>query len=272
MVCVSVLVCLATAVCFLTNPEICIHAYEATITTEPTCTKTGLQTRVCSHCQHSYTVLMDQIPHSYDAGVVTQEATCTHGGNLQLTCTSCGDHKQQSIEKTAHIASDDIYVKEPDCTHEGSVSATCTQCNVIFVSQILPVNHDHDLHDTVIKEATCSEPGEGIRKCSRCDYSEPCTYEKLPHVYDVKVEEATCRTFGWEMGTCVVCGDEYYHMGQSQGFHNFEYVGNGYKECSYCGWRVQSDPPGVTIPTVTVPQPSLPVVQWAPNPGGFPFW
>lgn len=265
LVWMSMLVCLVTAACFLTNPQICIHAYHSTITTEPTCTQTGLQTRVCTHCQYSYTVLVDPVAHTYDSGVVTEPATCTHQGTMQLTCVSCGQHRNQAVAKTAHIPGETVYVQQPDCSHEGTCTATCTQCNVMFITEILPMNHDHDLHETVTKEATCSELGEGILQCSRCDYQESCTYEKLPHVYDVKVKEPTCRSFGWEMGTCVVCGDEYYHMGQSQGFHNFEYVGGGYKECSYCGWRIPSDPPGVTIPTMPTPTPSLPTISITPQ-------
>lgn len=265
VVCVSMLVCLVTAACFLTNPQLCIHAYEDTITTAPTCTETGLQTRVCSHCQYSYTMLVDRLDHSYDSGVVTEPATCTHTGTMQLTCVSCGDHQTQPIEKTAHTASELVFVQEPNCTHEGTCSSNCSQCGRLFVTQVLPVNHDHDLRETVLKEATCAEAGEGILQCSRCDYSETCSYEKLPHVYNVTVLQPTCSRVGWRTSICVNCDSLLNEELPTTG-HNFESTGRGYSVCSKCGWTgADVTPPSVTIPSVTIPTPSLPTIRITPE-------
>lgn len=240
VVCLSLLICLVTAACFLTNPQLCIHAYQETVTTEPTCTETGLQTRVCSHCQHSYAVLMDPIAHNYDTGVVTEEPTCTHTGIRLLSCVSCGDQMAQSIEKTAHIASDAVYVQEANCTHEGSLSTTCSQCNIMFVTEILPVNHDHDLQETVVKEATCEEAGEGVLQCSRCDYSESCTYEKLSHNLVLKSRtEARCNRHGYETTVCVECG-AWFTTDLGSGNHKWEYYGSGKQQCAYCGWTTSA--------------------------------
>lgn len=269
VVCVSMLVCLVTAACFLTNPQLCIHAYQDTITTAPTCTETGLQTRVCSHCQYSYTMLVDRLDHSYDSGVVTEPATCTHTGTMQLTCVSCGDHKTQTIEKTAHIPGDAVYVQQPNCSHEGTCSATCTQCDVMFVTEVLPMNHDHDLHEVVIQEPTCEEKGTGILKCSRCDYSENCVYEKLPHDYVIEIMEPSCNRPGWETSICRNCGDSRsVQLGVTS--HSFVYAGNGYNECVNCGWTVTSVSStlfdngfntAVTVPAA----PSLPSVRLVPQ-------
>lgn len=280
VVCMSVLVCVITAACFLTNPQICIHAYEGTVTTEPTCTETGLQTRVCSHCQHSYTVRLDRIAHTYDSGVVTEPATCTHQGSMVHACVICGDQKTQMLEKTAHTASNLVFVQEPNCTHEGSQSSNCSQCGTLFVTQILPVNHDHDLQETVLKAPTCTETGEGVLKCSRCDYSESCTYEMLPHTYTVEFKEPTCNGFGWERGTCVACGYEYYIMDYSHGDHNWEYYSSGKQKCAYCGWITSSGgSTGFTNPFGTgtsqvQQQPSFPVISIEPSfdQRGYMYW
>lgn len=240
VVCVSVLVCVITAACFLTNPQLCIHVYEDTMTTEPTCTETGLQTRVCSHCQYSYTVLVDRLAHSYDSGVVTEPATCTHQGTMQLTCVGCGDHKTHNIEKTAHTPGEAVYVQQPNCTHEGSLSATCTQCDVMFITEVLPVNHDHDLNEVVLREPTCEEPGQGAYQCSRCDYSESIVYEMLPHDYIVGDETAsTCMIAGWYEMICVNCD---YSFLQKKGLaqHQWTHYIGSYSRCSYCGWVSES--------------------------------
>ena len=266
VVCVSMLVCLVTAACFLTNPQICIHAYEDTITTAPTCTETGLQTRVCSHCQYSYTMLVDRLDHSYDSGVVTEPATCTHQGTMQLTCVSCGDHQTQPIEKTAHTASELVFVQEPNCTHEGTCSATCTQCDVMFVTEVLPVNHDHDLHEVVVQEPTCEKPGQGAYRCSRCDYSEEIVYEQLPHNYMVESSSLpTCISTGYKTMICVDCNYSHTeHLGY--GDHSWQNAGNGYNVCSACGWRYKTEQQDVSIKTVTVPETTLPAIRWDPGP------
>ena len=240
MVWLSVLACVVTATCFLTNPKLCIHAYEGTVTTEPTCTETGLQTRVCSHCQHSYTVLVDKVAHSYDTGVVTEPATCTHTGSRQLTCLSCGDKKLQSIERTAHTPGDTVFVQAANCTHEGALSAACAQCNALFVTQVLPVNHDHDLYETVLREATCEESGEGAYGCSRCNYAESIVYEKLPHNYIVQSEvEPTCMTAGWYEMVCTDCGHFFVQKtGLAQ--HQWTYYRSNYNRCEHCGWITSS--------------------------------
>lgn len=271
IVCASVLVCVVTAACFLTNPHVCIHDYAGRITTEPTCTETGLQTRVCSHCQHSYTVLVDRTAHIYNAGVVTEAPSCTHEGVKLQECVGCGNQKTEMIRKTAHVAGQPTYVQEADCIHEGSRSATCSLCNEVYVTQVLPVNHNHDLQETVLREATCEEPGEGVLNCSRCGYSESVDYERLPHNYMVVASgEATCRSFGYTMRECVDCGGQHYEQTGLVG-HNWEYYSSS-KKCTYCGWSVPSD--GASIGTnpfgtgtsQVSPQPSLPVVQWDPSP------
>ena len=281
VVCLSLLMCLVTAACFLTNPQLCIHAYQETVTTEPTCTETGLQTRVCSHCQHSYTVLMDQIAHSYDSGVVTEPATCTHMGSKQLTCISCGAGKTEMIELTAHTLGEPIFIQEANCTHEGSRSATCSQCSEVFVTQVLPVNHNHDLQETVLKEASCKESGEGVLQCSRCDYSESCTYEKLPHDYVISIMKPTCSSSGWETSICIHCGSTSSVKLAPSG-HNFVPTGRGYRVCSECGWTGASGEntiydngfsTSVSMPSVTPPTlPTIPLGPQFDNRTGLLIW
>ena len=240
VVCLSVLACLITAVCFLTNPQVCAHAYEGSITTEPTCTHTGMQTQVCSHCQHSYSLLVDLVPHTYNSGTVTEEPTCTHEGRMVYSCVDCGHQQAQSVEKIAHLAGETLFVQEANCTHTGSVSSSCAQCGAAFISQILPVNDVHDLQETVVKAATCREPGEGTLACSRCDYWESCTYEQLAHNYVLDtVLPSTCNFPGCETHICVDCGSAYTTY-YSLANHNWQYYNSTKKICGTCGWIVPS--------------------------------
>lgn len=240
IVCVSILLCAVTAVCFLTDPVPCRHVYQGQITTEPTCTERGIQTRLCSLCLHSYTVWVEPAEHIYDDGVVTQEANCLHLGNRLFQCVNCGDHRNEPIEKTGHVAGEPTYLKEPNCTEQGEKSATCGCCGTVFVTQVLPTNGDHDLQETVVKEATCASDGEGAYVCSRCGYSESFTYERLPHNY-VRQDgvQATCMSPGFDLMVCTGC-DSAYQVEIPTKEHNWTDTGNGYRVCTICGWRTQT--------------------------------
>ena len=102
MVVAGVLASVAVAVCFLTAPVACAHAYESDcVLQEATCQEKGMERRVCSYCRDSYSAVLPLQEHTYDAGTVTREPTCTTVGIKTYTC-SCGATKTQQLEKTAH--------------------------------------------------------------------------------------------------------------------------------------------------------------------------
>lgn len=234
-----VLLCIVTAGCFLTNPVPCVHAYEGQITTDPTCTETGIQTRLCSHCQHSYTVTVDMVAHTYDDGIVTDPATCTHRGTKLRHCLCCGDEITEAIEETGHLSDGTLYIKEPNCTEEGEEYTVCSRCSDLFVTRVLPTNDNHDLQEKVLKEATCTHPGEGVRTCSRCGYAESCSYEQLEHNYiKTNVKNGTCNSFGSYMTICTGCGITHF-VNTGLGDHKWVWHGIEYKTCAYCGWVIR---------------------------------
>ena len=65
------------------------HSYVGTVTTEPTCTASGVKTYTCSGCSDSYTEEIAALGHSYDA--VVTAPTCTTAGYTTYTCSVC-DH------------------------------------------------------------------------------------------------------------------------------------------------------------------------------------
>lgn len=72
----SVVVCAVVAVCFLTNPETCLHLYKGEIVTAATCTQEGVEQKSCIFCKHSYTVPVAVCAHTYDDGTAIKPATC----------------------------------------------------------------------------------------------------------------------------------------------------------------------------------------------------
>lgn len=180
--------CFTLAGCFLTNPVACLHSYESNITVAPTCTTEGMQTLTCRQCAHCYTTAVDKLPHSYDDGVISVKPTCIAQGQRVYTCYDCGAQYTEAIPMTAHIPGAPYATVEPNCTEEGHASATCSYCQAVFTTQVLPVNGVHNFCYEVLVEATCTAPGEGTRTCTRCNHTESCVYEQLPHeLHDTEV-------------------------------------------------------------------------------------
>ena len=73
--------------------------------------------------------------------------------------------------------------------------------------QILPLGHDES--EEITKEATCSEEGEKIITCARCDEERTEKIPKAAHAYgDWKVtKEATKTQEGERQRACETCGE-----------------------------------------------------------------
>ena len=209
---VTALACCVAAVCFLTDPLPCKHTYTATMMVAPTCTETGVQTHSCSLCKYQYTAPVEKLPHNYDSGTVRITPSCIRFGEEEFTCADCGHKTINQLEKTGHTPGQLTVTKEPDCTHTGEESSVCTVCDVTFVANILPTNDTHDLVQTVVRAATCADPGEGKNTCSRCGYEESCTLEKLSHTYRVGMVSDGCpNSTGLKQMICVDCGNEQWY-------------------------------------------------------------
>ncbi len=230
----AMVVCVVTAVCFLTNPETCPHLYKGEITVASTCTQKGMETRTCQLCKHSYTAPVEVCAHSYDDGVVVMAPTCIARGELERTCTDCGAKTVEILEMTAHIDGEHIVSKEPNCTEKGEVTTACTYCQAVYVVEILPENDVHHLKETILKKPTCSQTGEGVISCTMCNYSEQVVYDLLKHNFKKGITEpGTCQHLGLIFWHCVDCGcthKEYTDYGDHR------VMANG--QCLYCGKQV----------------------------------
>lgn len=265
----SIVVCLATAICFLTNPKPCEHTYTSEMTVASTCTDMGVETFTCTLCKYQYTAPVEKLDHSYNSGTVRTAPTCIAYGIKEFTCADCGHTTTEQMEKTDHTPGELSVTKEPNCTQTGEQSSVCTVCNATFVAQILPVNDVHDLVQTVVREATCADPGEGKNTCSRCGYSESCTFTLLSHNYqEGQIVPGNCISSGSKQMICTVCGaEQWYDTGLGTEHH---YVDLGFylpAQCIYCGKTKPNDTMSYQesfslIPKPTQPQqPNLPTIQ-----------
>jgi len=229
IVAVSVVVCIVTAVCFLTDPKTCDHEYGSQLLTAPTCTHQGTKQFTCTKCDHSYTAPVPLVAHSYDEGTVTQAPDCTHTGTLEQACTGCGAKTTKTLPVTEHTAGQTVTIKEATCTEAGQMSVTCAVCNVEYEMQIPVDANAHALQEKVTRKATCAVAGEGVRSCTRCDYSETCTYPTLAHNY---IDIGFIHYCYWaeKPQCCTGCGTERVVANTPTG-HQYGYNNT----CIYCG-------------------------------------
>lgn len=166
----SFVLCAAICVCFLTNPETCIHAYADQVIQPATCTQMGVAAHTCKLCNYSYTEPL---------------AMCKHTDGELTT------------------------VKEPTCVAVGQATTACIHCGAEYTVE-LPINADaHHLEEHIVKESTCTEEGEGILVCTRCSYEEPVSYALIPHnMVRTSYCAPTCRQRECFETTCTECGYE----------------------------------------------------------------
>ena len=124
---------------YTTSPITCNHEdTENVAEVKPTCTESGYTAGVyCNDCDtyisgHEY---VEDLGHSYNAGVVTTQPTCTAAGIKTFTCTVCGDTYTQSVAATGH--SYEAVVTPPTATEQGYTTYTCGVCGHSYTGEFV---------------------------------------------------------------------------------------------------------------------------------------
>ncbi len=182
------------------------HDY-VSVVTEPTCTESGYTTHTCSRCGDSYTD-SETAPtgHSFGDWTVTTEPTCTEDGEETRTCATCGETETQAVAALGHDYTD--VVVEPTCTESGYTTHTCSRCGDSYTdSETAPTGHSFG-DWTVTTEPTCTEAGEESRTCE-CGAVETQTVAALGHTEEtIPGKTATCTEDGLTEGKkCSTCGE-----------------------------------------------------------------
>ena len=177
------------------------------LTTEPTCTEEGVETRTCSRCEEAETRPVDALGHDYIA--VVTAPTCTEQGYTTHTCSRCGDEYVDTyVDALGHDFGEWILTTEPTCTEEGVETRTCSRCEEAETRPVDALGHDYV---AVVTAPTCTEQGYTTHTCSRCgdEYVDEAV-EALGHNYISEItQEATCEEPGTKTYTCSRCGDQY---------------------------------------------------------------
>jgi uncharacterized repeat protein (TIGR02543 family) len=209
------------------------HKYVDTVTA-PTCTEKGYTTHVCSVCNDTYTDSeTDALGHNWDSGTVTSEPSCTFTGIKTYKCQNagCTETKTEILEVVPHTLPDTYttnndgthskkcancdytetadctytdVVTAPTCTEKGYTTHTCSVCGYSYVDSYADAN-GHKYVDTVTAP-TCTEKGYTTHVCSVCQdtYTDSET-AALGHTGG----KATCK----ELAVCDRCGKTYGEYG-----------------------------------------------------------
>ena len=170
------------------------------VTTDPTCTEAGEETRVCSHnSDHKETRPVEATGHNYEA--VVTAPTCTEQGYTTYTCGACGDtYVADYVEATGHNY--EAVVTAPTCTEQGYTTYTCDACGDTYVADYVAAT-DHDWGDWAeTKAPTCVAKGEEQRVCKNdAEHIESRDVEIDPDAHDLGMGASEGKH--WE-----VCGRE----------------------------------------------------------------
>ncbi len=207
----------------------------------PTCTKSGLERRVCSACSKQEN-RMAAPAHKWGEWQIVIDAYCSEEGSETRACSVCSESEERIIPALDH--DDTVYEgKAPTCTEGGWVEyVICARCERSTYETLDALGHDEISHEA--QAPTCTEMGyEAYVTCSRCDYT---TYKELSALgHDEIKHEAqapTCTEIGWDVyATCSRCEHSTYIEIPALGHDDTVYEGKaptcteaGYAEYSIC--------------------------------------
>lgn len=178
---------------------------------EPDCTHEGLSAG--SHCQRCGTVLVAQEVLPVRHQPVTdpgREPTCTSYGLTEGShCALCGQTLvPQEVLPGGHVIVEDPAVPVT-CTTDGLTAGShCARCGLVFAEQETIPAPGHDWQGSVTTLPTCTEPGQTVTTCTRCNEQNIVVLEATGHnVISDSGKLATCTEDGLTEGShCDRCG------------------------------------------------------------------
>ena len=135
-----------------------------------TCTEEGKVEKTCETCGYTWTETTPKTEHHYVA-TTTKLDTCEEKSEYTVEkCSECGDVKSTSkkLYYSAHDFQFTSHKKEPTCTETGEDIYTCTKCNKTETREVAATGHDTELIN--VKEPTCTDFGySGDEVCKKCN-------------------------------------------------------------------------------------------------------
>lgn len=141
--------------------DVCItHEFgEWVVTTAPTCTETGTETRTCKTCGAEETRTVKATGHKFGAWEVTKAATCTETGSQKHVCSVCQAEETQTIKALGHKFGKWVVTKEATRTETGLKTRTCETCGEIE-TKIIPARGSRPSTDKPTDTVKSSQTGD----------------------------------------------------------------------------------------------------------------
>ena len=102
-----------------------------TITKEPTCTETGIESGKCTQCNKQTTNIVEAKGHKIEKQTTTKEPTCTEDGKIEGICSVCGIKAEEVVTAKGHTYGEAIVTKKATENEEGLATQTCQICGDI---------------------------------------------------------------------------------------------------------------------------------------------
>lgn len=180
------------------------------ITLAQTCTTDGKEERVCSKCSEKEERTLKATGHEWGDWKTTLAQTCTTDGKEERICSKCSEKEERTLKATGH-KSETVGAKAPTCKENGYTGdEVCKVCHeTLNKGTTIPKTDSHEWGKwTTVRESTCTEKGEQIRKCAICGEEEIESLPLAKHSWDNgKVTKAPSYTkVGVKTWTCKKCG------------------------------------------------------------------
>ncbi|MBQ3099728.1 MAG: hypothetical protein IJC50_01935, partial [Clostridia bacterium] len=146
------------------------------VTTAPTCSNEGVETRLCEVCGATETNTLARLSetgeHVWGEWAVTRESTCAAKGEEARTCEVCGDVETNGLPTTDdHTWGEWKEDPAPTCDKNGSSVSMCIYCAKRTTKKLDPLGHSwSDWARTV--EPTETTEGTLSRVCATCALEE----------------------------------------------------------------------------------------------------
>ncbi len=148
-----------------------------------TCTESGYEAYdTCSRCNYTTYKELAALGHDFGEWTVTTEPTCTEKGTETKSCSRCNETKTRDVDALGHnhVHHDG---KAATCTKPGyEAYDTCSRCNYTTYKELAALGHDFG-EWTVTTEPTCTEKGTETKSCSRCNETKTREVAALDHDY-----------------------------------------------------------------------------------------
>lgn len=175
-----------------------------------TCTTDGKEERTCSKCSEKEERTLKATGHEWGEWKITLAQTCTTDGKEERICSKCSEKEERTLKATGH-KSETVGAKAPTCKEDGYTgNEVCKVCHeTLNKGTTIPKTDSHEWGKwTTVRESTCTEKGEQIRKCAVCEEEEIESLPLAKHSWDNgKVTKAPSYTkVGIKTWTCKKCG------------------------------------------------------------------